>query len=132
MNNILVFILDQNPVQGNFLKYSLNSSGIKNVILFHSPEECLYSTRKSKIPEYIISDAELKGTTDLEFLTLVKSIDPLIKVIFYSDDDDVHHISQLLEAGTTDYIVRIKGNQSWIRELTSNLQYLIKEEIRSV
>jgi DNA-binding NarL/FixJ family response regulator len=132
MNNILVFILDRNPVQSNFIKYSLNSSGIKNVILFNTTEECLYNLRKTRKPEFIISDAAIKGTTDIEFLGLIKSIDPLMKVIFHSDNDDISHISRLIEAGTTDYIVRGGEDQGWIRELTSNLHYLIKEELRTV
>jgi DNA-binding response OmpR family regulator len=132
MNNALVFVLDRNPVQGNFIKYGLNSSGIKNVILFSTPEECHYYIRKNRIPNFIIADTALKGTTDLDFLKLIRSTDPLIKVIFHSDNDDVLQISGLLENGATDYIVRAGGNQNWIRELTSNLRYLIKEELRSV
>lgn len=130
MKNIIIFILDRNPVQGTFLKYSLSLYGIKNVIIFHTPEECLYSLRKIKKPEFLIADAALKGTTDHEFLKLIRSIDPSIKVIFYSDNEDISHISKLLEMGTTDYIVKSGGDQNWIRELTSNLQYLIKEELR--
>jgi len=130
MKNILVFILDRNPVQGNFLKYSLSSSGIKDVILFQTPEECLYSILKTKIPEFIITDTALKSTTDLDFLKLIKNIDPSIKVIFYSENDDISHISTLLEIGATDYIVRALGDRNWIQELTANLQYLIKEELR--
>ena len=130
MKNIQIFILDRNPVEGNFLKYRLSSSGIKNVIIFHTPEECLYSIRKTKKPEFIIADSALKSTTDQEFLKLIRSIDPSIKVIFYSDNEDISHISRLLEMGATDYIVRVGGDQNWIRELTSNLQYLIKEELR--
>jgi DNA-binding NarL/FixJ family response regulator len=131
MKNILVFILDRNPVQGNFLKYSLSSSGIRNIIIFHSPEECVNNIRKTMLPEFIIADAVLKSMTDLEFLKLIKNIDPSIKVIFYSDNEDISHISKLLDIGATDYIVRIGGNRNWIRELTSNLQYIIKEELRS-
>jgi len=130
MKNILVFILDHNQVQGNFLKYSLSSSGIKNIIIFHTAEECLYSIQKTRSPEFIIADTALKSTTDLEFLKLIKNIDPSIPVIFYSDNEDMSHISLLMEAGATDYIVKIGDNRNWIRELTSNLQYLIKEEFR--
>jgi DNA-binding NarL/FixJ family response regulator len=130
MKNILVFILDSNQIQGNFLKYSLSSSGFKKVIIFQTAEECLHSIRKTNHPDFIIADTTLKGTTDLEFLKLVKSIDPSIQVIFYSDNEDISHIARLLDAGATDYIVRIEGNRNWIRELTSNLQYLIKEEFR--
>ena len=130
MKNILVFIIDRNPVQGNFLKYSLSSSAIKNVIIFHTPEECLRNIRKTKLPDFIIADTMLKSTTDMELLKLIKNIDPAIKIIFHSDNEDISHISQLLDLGATDYIVRALGDRNWIRELTSNLQYLIKEELR--
>ena len=127
MKNILVFIIDQNPVQGNFLKYSFCSSGIKNVFLYHTPDECLYSMRKTKLPNFIIADTAFMNMTDLEFLDMIRGINPSVKVIFYSDNEDVFHISRLLEAGASDYIVRAGNNRNWIRELTSNLQYLIKE-----
>jgi len=130
MKNILVFILDNNQVQGNFLKYNLSSSGIKNVTLFHTAEECLYSIRKTKSPDFIIAGTVLKSTTDFEFLKLIKDIDPSVHVIFHSDNEDISHSTNLLDAGATDYIVRVGDNRNWIRELTSNLQYLIKEELR--
>lgn len=131
MKNILVFILDSNQVQGNFLKYNLRTSGIKNVNLYHTAEECLNSIRKTKSPDFIIADTVLKSTTDFEFLKLVKNIDPSIHVIFHSENEDISHLSRLLDAGATDYIVRMGDNRNWIRELTSNVQYLIKEEFRS-
>jgi PleD family two-component response regulator len=131
MKNILVFILDRNPVQGNFLKYRLSSAGINNVKLFQTPEECIYSLCKIKIPEFIIADTTFKSTTDLEFLKLIKSIDPSVKIVFHSDNEDSLHISELLEMGATDYIVRVENNPMWIQELTSNLHYLIKEELRT-
>ena len=130
MKNILVFILDHNSVQGNFLKYSLSSSGIKNVIIFRTAEECLYSIQKTRVPDFIIADTALTSTTDLEFLKMIENIDPSIPVIFYSDNEEMSHIAHLMEAGATDYIVKTGDNPNWIRELTSNLQYLIKEEFR--
>ena len=130
MKNILVFIFDRNPVQGNFLKYGLSAKGIKNVRVYQTPEECLSNIRKTRIPEFIIADTSIKSMTDLEFLMLIKRIDPSIKIIFHSENEDATHISELLEMGATDYIVRVEGQQSWIRELISNLHYLIKEEFR--
>jgi len=130
MKNILVFIVDRNPVQGNFLKYSLGASGIKNTNFYQTPEECLYNLHQTKIPEFIIADAAIKTMTDLEFLHLVKKIDPSVKIIFHSENEDATHISELMEMGATDYIVRVEGHQNWIRELISNLHYLIREELR--
>jgi DNA-binding NarL/FixJ family response regulator len=127
MKHIPIVILDPNQVQANFLKYCLSSSGIKNTLLFHSLEECLYSIRKSS-PKYIIAVTELKETTSLEFLDLMKNTDPSIKVIFYSDNEDILFISRLLDNGAADYIVKSASDQNWMHELTSNLQYLIKEE----
>jgi DNA-binding NarL/FixJ family response regulator len=131
MKDILVFILDSNPVQGNFLKYNLNSYGMTNVMLFHHPEECLNSAIKKKTPRFIIADTEIKGMTDLEFLNSARNIDPSIKVLFFSENDDAVHISRLIDAGATDYIVRDGIIKNRIRELTSNLEYLIKSELFS-
>ena len=130
MKKLLVFILDRNPIQGNFLKYHLSSSGFNNVILFNTHEDCIYSIHKNIIPDFIIADTDIKSMTDLEFLKLIKNNNPFIKVIFFSNNEDICHISALLEAGATDYIVRVVGKQNWIHELISNLHYLIKEELR--
>ena len=130
MKNSLLFILDQNPIQGNFLKYQLISSGCKNVKLFNNHEECIYSIHKNVIPDFIIADTSLKGMTDLEFLGLIKSNNPSIKVLFFSENEDISHSSSLLEAGATDYIVRVGGKQNWINELISNLRYILKEDLR--
>jgi PleD family two-component response regulator len=131
MKKNLVFILDRDPVQGNYLKYSLSSSGIKDVIIFHKPEECLQNIRETRKPEFIIAEDAPKSMSGMEFLKQTREINPSIKVIFHSENEDLSHISSLLEMGATDYVVRVAGNQKWIRELTSNLQYLIKEELRS-
>jgi DNA-binding NarL/FixJ family response regulator len=130
MKKLLVFILDRNSIQGNFLKYHLSASGFNNVILFNTHEDCIYSIHKNIIPDFIIADPDIKNITDLEFLNLIKNNNPSIKVIFSSNNEDISHISALLEAGATDYIVRVGSNQNWIHELISNLHYLIKEELR--
>ena len=130
MKKLLLFILDRNPIQGNFLKYHLCSNGFNNVILYNTLEDCIYSLRKNIIPDFIIADPNLKNTTDLEFLKLIKNYNPSIKVIFFSNSEDICHVSALLEAGATDYIVRVGNKQNWIHELISNLHYLIKEELR--
>jgi DNA-binding NtrC family response regulator len=131
MKKLLVFILDRNPTQGNILKYHLSSNGFNNVILFNTLEDCIYSIHKNIIPDFILADTDIKSTTDLEFLKLIKKNNPSIKVIFFSNDEDICHISALLEAGATDYIVRVGSNHNWIHELISNLHYLIKEELPS-
>jgi len=124
-----VFILDRNPAQGNILKYHLSSNGFKNVILFNTHEECIYSIRKKVIPDFILADTEIEGITDLEFLNLIRNTYPSIKVLFFSGHQDMNHISALLEAGATDYIVSVGNKHSWIHELILNLHYLIKEEL---
>jgi DNA-binding NtrC family response regulator len=130
MKNTLVFILDRDPVQGNYLKYSLSSSGIKNINIFRSAEECLQNIRETRKPEFIIADDTPKDMSGLAFLKSVSEADPSIKVIFHSENEDLSHITALLETGATDYVVRVAGNKNWIREITSNLNYLIQEELR--
>ena len=130
MNNSLLFLLDRDPVKGNFLKYHLNSNGFWNVMLFPNQGECLYSLQRNIIPDFIITDTSMMGMPDLQFLKSIKADHPAITVIFFSENEDVSHISALLDAGATDYILRVGDKQNWIHELISNLQYLIKEEIR--
>jgi len=130
MNNSLLFLLDTDPVKGNFLKYHLSSSGFRNCMLFSTQDECFHSIQRNLIPDFIIADTSMRGMTDLEFLKSIKANYPAITVIFFSENEDVSHISALLDEGATDYILRVGDKQKWIHELISNLQYLIKEELR--
>jgi DNA-binding NarL/FixJ family response regulator len=99
-------------------------------MLFPNQGECLYSLQRNIIPDFIITDTSMMGMPDLQFLKSIKADHPAITVIFFSENEDVSHISALLDAGATDYILRVGDKQNWIHELISNLQYLIKEEIR--
>jgi DNA-binding NarL/FixJ family response regulator len=129
MNKYLFFLLVKDMIQGNFLKYHLQATGCKDVILFQNQSECFYSIRKNVIPDFIIADTSLDGMTDKEFLRFIKTGHPEISVIFLSENDDLSHISGLLEDGATDYILKDGGKNNWMDELVLNLHYLIKEEL---
>jgi DNA-binding NarL/FixJ family response regulator len=127
MKDLLVYIIDKNQTQGNFLKYRLNSSGIRNILVFHSAEEFIRTPERMTKPQFIIASAGMKDREDHELLNAILERAPESQVIFHSDNQSELHASELIEAGLTDYIVKARDNQDWIRELTSNLHFLILE-----
>ena len=128
MSHNFIFIIDRDIIKGNFLKYRLAASGFRNVSLFQSHDECIYSIQKNQIPDFILAHTCIKGMTDLEFVYNIKTNFPGIKVIFFSESDDVTHITELYNAGATDYILQRGENQNWINELISNIRFIVKEE----
>ena len=128
MKNALIYILDENAIQGNLLKYQLSCGGFQNIHHYASIEECLYAVHKNDHPDFIIIDPGTSGTNGLTFLQMVIQIDPSIKVIIFSSGDNEPDMRTFLNAGAIDYIVRNGNNQSSLRELISNLQFILKEK----
>ena len=128
MSKRLIFLLTSDPAQGNFLKYHISSGGFKEVMLFQNHDECLYRIRRNAAPDFIIAETSLNSNTDIEFLKIIKTEVPRARIMFFSESDELSHMSVLLEAGAADYIQRNGTNANWIHELISNLQYLIREE----
>jgi DNA-binding response OmpR family regulator len=128
MKKTIIHILDHNSTQGAFLKYQLAMTGFKDIQHFHSPDECLYSLEKERIPDFIIVDPDFTGMNIENFLHKVNQLNSEVKVIVFSKRDDAEFAAVLLRSGAIDYIVRNGNDLMSIRELTSNLQFIIKEE----
>jgi DNA-binding NtrC family response regulator len=127
MKKTIIYILDHNSSQGSFLKYQLVLSGFRNIQHFLSPEECLYSLDKERIPDFIVIDPDYPGMNAEKFVQKVKFINPAIKVFIFSRKDDPGYAALLLRSGAIDYIVRNGNDRMSINELTSNILFLIKE-----
>jgi len=128
MKNVLIYLLDQNAKQGNILKYQLGCNGFKNIHYFTTSEECLYAIHNNNHPEFIIMDPGISNLNGLKFLQMVSQIDPGISVIVFSQNDDEADMLTYLNAGATDYIARTAYDHNSLRELISNLQYILKEK----
>ena len=128
MKNILIFIVERNPIWGNLLKYRLSSGKFTNTRLLHSAQEALQLISNHVVPNFLIADAEDPSINCMELLARVKNLNPYTRVVFFTTVADSLLADDLLAAGATDYIVRSEKQDSGISELIKNLTWLCREE----
>jgi len=125
--NRLIFIVINDPLVGNFLKYQLSGAGYREAVLFTSARECLYVLKKGTIPAFIIADYDLGNMKGEDFLKLIIDKYPEVRILFFSSMDNQSIASQLIQHGATDFIHRSSPSNQAITELIKNLRYLEKE-----
>jgi len=127
MNNIIVFVVDRNPIHNGLIKYHLNISKYNFVYTFPNGQECLYRLQKGLIPEFIITDYDIGNYTGFDFLGKVKDRYPDVSVVYFSSFADPVLAMKLLEAGASDFIVKTSKLETGITELLKNLKFIHKE-----
>jgi ActR/RegA family two-component response regulator len=125
--NRLLFIVNRDPLVGNFLKYQLSGAGYKESVVFNSARECLYVLRKGTIPAFIIADYDLGSMNGEDFLKIIVDNFPDIRILFFSSMENHALAAQLIQKGASDYIHRTNTSNQAISELIKNLRYLEKE-----
>jgi glutamate dehydrogenase (NAD(P)+) len=127
MNNVVIFILDKNPLHRNLIHYNLVSQGFSRIYLFPSTEECIYRLERDVIPDFLILDYLTISETNPDFISHIKSFSQDIEVILFTESDDQELAQHLLELGASDYILKTKSLNDGISELIHNLKYLCKK-----
>lgn len=127
IKNRLLFIVNKDPLVGNFLKYQLLGSGYKEIVVFNSAKECLYTLKKGTIPAFIIADYDLGIMNGQDFLKMVLDDYPEIRILFFSSIENHEVASQLILNGASDFIHRSSTSNQAVSELIKNLRYLEKE-----
>jgi DNA-binding response OmpR family regulator len=130
MRNFMIYILDENPTEGNFLKYHLSINGFTRSMVFHVSEELSYALQKKPVPDFIILRTPLADHMESALLKTIKRVKATANIIILSSVEDHSHAKLLLDSGATDYIVWNGIRSESLRELVANLYYIIREEIR--
>lgn len=125
--NRLLFIVNKDPLVGNFLKYQLVGAGYKETVVFQSAKECLYVLRKGTIPAFIVADYDLDSMNGDDFLKTVLDSYPDIRILFFSSVENHEIASQLILSGASDFIHKTTTSTQAVSELIKNLRYLEKE-----
>ena len=126
----LIFIVNKDPLVGNFLKYQLSGAGYKESVFFNSAKECLYVLKKGTIPSFIIADYDLGSMNGEDFLKIVLDNYPDIQILFFSSLENHTIASQLIQHGASDFVQLTNTSNQAISELIKNLRYLEKEITR--
>ena len=126
-----VFIIDKETPVANMIKYQLLSHQVKQVQIFSSVSECLYYMRKRSIPDFVIADLAHPEINAPSFLSTIIQSFPGVRVLFLSPFTDDSLVSKLMEEGAADYIHTSGRMEEWIMELLKNMDFLIREKIRT-
>jgi len=128
MGEPVIFIIDQNPIHGNMVKYQLCARRLTNVWLFTSVEECLYRLRKQQ-PDFLVTEYNLGAYNGGDLLRMARKISPRTAVLFFTSVDDGHTAEELLAEGASDYIVKTARLEKSIGELVKNMEFLRSETV---
>lgn len=136
MEKFKIFIVEDNPVYGEMLKYHLSLNPDNEVIMFNNGTECLKNLYLN--PSLISLDYTLPDMSGLEVIKKVREFNPDIPIVVVSAQEDVATAVKLLKEGAYDYFVKDEDTKErlWntlrnIREklsLQEEISYL-KEEI---
>lgn len=129
-NNITVFLVDDDKLFINALKYALNktATSIINIISFSNGEDCIQYLRKQK-PGIIILDYYLNknypdAINGLETLKKIKRISPGSEVIMISSQEDIQVAMETLNNGAYDYIVK---GETALTKIKSDIESIIDD-----
>lgn len=138
MNKYKIFVIEDDVVYGEMLKFFLSLNEDNEVIKYTNAKDALANI--SKKPDLVTLDYSLPDAKGEYVLKKIKEYDPEIAVILLSGQKDITKAIELLKAGANDYIVkdenakdllwnaivRIKENQNLKKEVAQ-----LKEELHS-
>jgi two-component system, NtrC family, response regulator AtoC len=124
----VIFVIDRNPIHSSLIKYHLNVNRFLNVQVFQTGEECIYRISKNVLPDFLISDYHIGDMNGFELIEKVREKSSLVRIFFFSAQDDPIFAVRLLEAGASDYILKTSKLDIGIAELIKNVKYLCREE----
>lgn len=114
LNNLVVFIVDDDQFCQALYRQYLMNIGYRNVHTFDKGPNCLDMLNLS--PDIIFVDFNMDPYNGLELLNMIKSINPAIYILMISAQKDIHVALEAIELGAFDYIVKEDGVFKMINE----------------
>ena len=121
MEQFRIFIVEDNTLYANALKYNLSLNPDYEVEVFETGKECLANLYRK--PSVVTVDYTLDDMTGAELLKKIRNHNPAIPVIIISGQEDVTTAIELLKEGAVDYLVK---NDDTIQRLWNSMR-LIRE-----
>lgn len=104
MNDLKIFIVEDDIVYLNLFEKYLLSIGFDNVIAFESGLDCLNALEDK--PDVIFLDFYMDIINGGEVLNKIKRFDPNIFVVMLSGQNDIKTAVNFLKSGGFDYLVK--------------------------
>lgn len=129
MNPFKIFIVEDDPLYGEMLKYHLSLNPDNEVIKFETGEECLKNLYQS--PSLISLDYSLPDMSGFEVIKKVKEYNSDIPIVIVSGQEDVATAVKLLKDGAYDYFVKDEDTKERLWNTLKNIKERLelKEEI---
>jgi DNA-binding NtrC family response regulator len=129
MNPFKIFIVEDDPLYGEMLKYHLSLNPDNEVIKFETGEECLKNLYQA--PSLISLDYSLPDMSGFEVIKKVKEYNSDIPIVIVSGQEDVATAVKLLKDGAYDYFVKDEDTKERLWNTLKNIKERLelKEEI---
>lgn len=100
----LVFIVDDDPVFSDVLKFFLLDKGFENIEIYDNGSE--YINNLFKLPKLVLQDYNVSDKSGKELLEHTLSFDPDIIVVVVSSQQDVELAVETMRLGAFDYLIK--------------------------
>jgi two-component system, NtrC family, response regulator AtoC len=129
MSSFKIFVVEDDPLYGEMLKYHLSLNPDNEVIKFDTGTACLKNLHQN--PSLISLDYSLPDMSGFEVIRKVKEFNTEIPVVVVSGQEDVATAVKLLKDGAYDYFVKDEDTKERLWNTIKNIKERIelKEEI---
>lgn len=132
MDSFRIFIVEDDTLYGEMLKYHISLNPDYEVELFKSGSDCLKNLYKN--PGMISLDYSLPDISGLEVIKKIRDFNPDLPVVIVSGQEDVSTAVNLLKEGAYDYIVKDSEAKERLWNTLRNLRERmeLKQEIMAL
>jgi DNA-binding NtrC family response regulator len=129
MNSFKIFIVEDDPLYGEMLKYHLSLNPDNEVYKFETGSECLKNLYQN--PSLISLDYSLPDMSGFDVIKKVREFNPEIPIVIVSGQEDVATAVRLLKDGAYDYFVKDEDTKERLWNTLKNIKERLelKEEI---
>lgn len=109
MDNKLIFFVDDDKMMLNLMEYTFKCREGFEVHSFFSGEECLEHLGMNPnliVLDYYLGEGESKAMSGLETLKKINEINKLIPVVILSREKDKDLITQFMQYGAMQYVIK--------------------------
>ncbi|MBM3434736.1 MAG: sigma-54-dependent Fis family transcriptional regulator [Bacteroidetes bacterium] len=132
MNSFKIFIVEDDPLYGEMLKYHLSLNPDNEVFKFETGSECLKNLYQG--PSLISLDYSLPDMSGFDVIKKVREYNQDIPIVIVSGQEDVATAVRLLKDGAYDYFVKDEDTKERLWNTLKNIKERLelKEEINTL
>jgi polysaccharide export outer membrane protein len=119
MNDLKIFLVDDDAFYLNLLKQHLSNLGCEQISVFENGTDCLNQLQDN--PDVVFLDYSMDALTGIEVLNKIKRNNPNIFVVMISAQDNIQPAVNSLKQGAFDYIEKGDDDQSKIKDVLQRI-----------